>query len=171
MVSIHIDFAFTPTALIHIAISYDVRGASPLTRMLERPGSILTLPQLRTRSNMDDTVFAAISYLHSAFRRRNRIRRSRARFRLRQMYTLYDNFIAVYQRQMLLRMVVIVTSTPLLYMWSRSRSTPHIAFTLQNLIHLLGSKLPQSGSFAPHRQCRIESTYFAFTLHWEVVSI
>ena len=26
-----------------------------------------------------------------------------------------------------------------------------IAFTLQNLTHLLGSKLPQSGSFDPHR--------------------
>ena len=37
------------------------------------------------------------------------------------------------------------------YMWSRSGSNPHIAFTLRNLINLLGSKLPQSGSFDPHR--------------------
>ena len=37
------------------------------------------------------------------------------------------------------------------YMWSRSGSNPHIAFTLRNLTHLLGSKLPQSGSFDPHQ--------------------
>ena len=37
------------------------------------------------------------------------------------------------------------------YMWSPSGSNPHIAFTLRNLIHLQGSKLPQSGSFDPHR--------------------
>ena len=37
------------------------------------------------------------------------------------------------------------------YMWSRSGSNSHIAFTLRNLTHLLGSKLPQSGSFDPHR--------------------
>ena len=37
------------------------------------------------------------------------------------------------------------------YMWSRSGSNPHSAFTLRNLTHLLGSKLPQSGSFDPHR--------------------
>ena len=37
------------------------------------------------------------------------------------------------------------------YMWSRSGLNPHIAFTLQNLTHLLWSKLPQSGSFDPHR--------------------
>ena len=37
------------------------------------------------------------------------------------------------------------------YMWSRSGSNPHIAFTLRNLTHLLGSKLPQSGSFDRHR--------------------
>ena len=119
-------------------------------------------------SKMDDTVFAAVSYLHTAFRRRNRIRRSRAKFRLRQMYAIYDSFIAIYQRQMLLRMIVtagliFAATMPaersewskalghFRYMWSRSRSTPHIAFTLQNLTHLLGSKLPQSGSFDPHR--------------------
>ena len=80
------------------------------------------------------------------------------------------SFIAIYQRQMLLRMTVpwLLQTMPaegsewskalghFRYMWSRSRSNPHIAFTLQNLTHLLGSKLPPWGSFDPHRGCGVD---------------
>ena len=39
VVSIHIDFVFTLPREFTSKVGYDVSGMSPLTRMLERPGS------------------------------------------------------------------------------------------------------------------------------------
>ena len=55
---------------------------------------------------MDASIATAVSYLNVAFRRRNRIRQARFRMRLQRMQALYKRFIALYQRQMLYRMIV-----------------------------------------------------------------
>ena len=45
VVSIHIDFVFTLPRESTSKVGYDVSGMSPLTRMLERPGSKAPLPR------------------------------------------------------------------------------------------------------------------------------
>ena len=153
---------------------------------------------------MDASIATAVSYLNVAFRRRNRIRQARFRMRLQRMQALYKRFIALYQRQMLYRMIVtagliFAMSIPAeRSLWCKKKSRKHEhctiaarsvgeskmahkfgisrgtcqgqvtslpvilgrlrinAFTLQNLFHVLGSKLPHGGGLDPHCRCGID---------------
>ena len=103
----------------------------------------------------DDNLFAVMSYLHTEFSHLGSMP-----FRHRPsiiVWMFYDFYLAnviksIPSEYSSFRSIDVShgmcqRGSCFRYMWSN----PHIAFTLRNLTHLLGSKLPQSGSFDPHR--------------------
>ena len=103
----------------------------------------------------DDNLFAVVSYLHTEF----------SHLCIDPLYKLECFILLMSGSQFPVNTVRFVPSLTYLtvcvralfrYMWSRSGSNPHIAFTLRNLTHLLGSKLPQPGSFDPQRESGVD---------------
>ena len=121
---------------------------------------------------MDDTVFAAMSYLHTAFRlsmsdqaclahRMSDHKTNKhyvAHAVVTEIFFLHANVMMSIPIEYSLFCSIDLSRgmcqrgsmLKFRYMWSQSGSTPHIAFTLPNLTHLVGLKLPQSGGFDPH---------------------